>query len=50
MAPILALLSLFWLADPAPVKGVPPPPGGKFEAHFLPGDDLGGLAGSTSRR
>jgi hypothetical protein len=30
----LTLLSLFWLADPAPVKGVPPPPGGRFEAEI----------------
>ena len=34
MAPLLALLSLFWLADPSPVKGVPPPPGGRFEAEM----------------
>ena len=34
MTPLLALLTLFWLADPAPVKGVPPPPGGKYEAEM----------------
>lgn len=34
MTSLLALLSLFWLADPAPVKGVPPPPGGKYEAEM----------------
>ena len=34
MTPLLALLSLFWLAEPAPVKAVPPPPGGKFEAEM----------------
>jgi hypothetical protein len=34
MAPLLALLTLFWLADPAPVKGVPPPPGGRFEPEM----------------
>ena len=30
----LLLLSLFWLADPAPVKGVPAPPGGHYEAEI----------------
>ena len=34
MAPLLALLTLFWLADPAPVKGVPQPPGGRFEPEM----------------
>lgn len=34
MSPLLALLTLFWLADPAPVKGVPPPPGGRYEAEI----------------
>jgi hypothetical protein len=34
MNPLLALLTLFWLAEPAPVKNVPPPPGGKFEAEM----------------
>jgi hypothetical protein len=34
MAPLLALLTVFWLADPAPVKGVPPPPGGRFETEM----------------
>ena len=34
MTPLLALLSLFWLAEPAPVKAVPPPPGGKYEAEM----------------
>jgi len=32
MGTLVALLSLFWLADPSAVKGVPPPPGGRFEA------------------
>ena len=31
---LLPLLSLFWLADPSPVKGVPPPPGGRFETEI----------------
>ncbi len=34
MTPLLALLSLFWLAEAAPVKDVPPPPGGRFEAEM----------------
>ncbi len=34
MAPVLALLTLFWLAEPAPVKGVPAPPGGRFEPEM----------------
>ena len=34
MTSLLALLSLFWLADPTPVKGVPPPPGGVFETEI----------------
>lgn len=34
MTPLLTLLALFWLADPSPVKGVPPPPGGTFEAEI----------------
>ena len=34
MTSLLALLSLFWLADPATVKAVPPPPGGKFEPEM----------------
>ncbi len=34
MAPLLALLTLFWLAEPAPVKGIPPPPGGRFEPEM----------------
>lgn len=34
MTPILALLSLFWLADPASAKDVPPPPGGRFETEM----------------
>ena len=34
MTPLLALLTLFWLAEPTPVKGVPAPPGGRFEAEI----------------
>jgi nitrogenase molybdenum-iron protein alpha/beta subunit len=34
MTPLLAFLSLFWLSEAAPVKGVPPPPGGRFEAEI----------------
>ncbi len=34
MTSLLALVSLLWLAEPAPVKGVPPPPGGRFEAEM----------------
>ena len=34
MAPLLAFLTLFWLADPSAVKGVPPPPDGRFEAEM----------------
>ncbi len=34
MTPLLTLLALFWLADPAPVRGVPAPPGGRFEAQM----------------
>lgn len=34
MTSLLALLSLFWLADPSLVKGVPPPPGGTFETEI----------------
>ena len=34
MTPLLALFTLFWLADPSAVKGVPPPPGGKYEAEM----------------
>ncbi len=34
MSSLLTLLALFWLAEPAPVKGVPPPPGGRFEAEM----------------
>ena len=34
MTSLLTLLALFWLADPSMVKGVPPPPGGTFEAEI----------------
>ncbi|HYN42963.1 MAG TPA: hypothetical protein VE129_14385 [Thermoanaerobaculia bacterium] len=34
MTSLLTFLALFWLADPSPVKGVPPPPGGTFEAEI----------------
>jgi hypothetical protein len=31
MISFLPLLALLWLAEPAPVKGVPAPPGGRYE-------------------
>ncbi len=31
---LLPLVALFWLSEPAPVKGVPPPPGGRFEPEI----------------
>jgi hypothetical protein len=34
MSSLLTLLALFWLAEPAPVKGVPSPPGGRYEAEM----------------
>ena len=34
MVALLALLTLLRLADPAPATGVPPPPGGRFEAEM----------------
>jgi hypothetical protein len=34
MTSLLTFLALFWLADPSPVKGVPPPPGGVFETEI----------------
>ena len=34
MTSLLAFLALFWLAEPSPVKGVPPPPGGTFETEI----------------
>ena len=34
MTSLLTFLALFWLAEPSPVKGVPPPPGGAFEAEI----------------
>lgn len=34
MTSLLTFLTLFWLADPSPVKGVPPPPGGLFETEI----------------
>ncbi|MCL4809089.1 MAG: hypothetical protein KJ062_15075 [Thermoanaerobaculia bacterium] len=34
MSPLLSLLALFWLAEPSAVKGVPPPPGGRYEAEM----------------
>lgn len=34
MSALLPLLALFWLAEPAPVKGVPVPPGGRYEAEI----------------
>ena len=34
MTSLLAFLTLFWLSDAADVKGVPPPPGGRFEAEM----------------
>jgi hypothetical protein len=34
MTSILTLLALFWLAEPSPVRGVPPPPGGTFETEI----------------
>jgi hypothetical protein len=34
MSSLLTLLALFWLAEPAPAKGVPPPPGGRYEAEM----------------
>ena len=34
MTSLLTFLALFWLADPSPVKGVPPPPGGTFETEI----------------
>ena len=34
MTSLLTLLTLFWLAEPSPVKGVPTPPGGTFETEI----------------
>lgn len=34
MTSLLTFLALFWLADPSPIKGVPPPPGGVFETEI----------------
>ncbi|MBK9090283.1 MAG: hypothetical protein IPL90_15035 [Holophagales bacterium] len=34
MTSLLTFLALFWLAEPSPVKGVPPPPGGTFETEI----------------